>query len=76
MIAAPVSDFARAGFVDDAEDLAGCDREEDVVERQQLPAAGRELDAEMVDLEERRRHRSSRAAECSRRPALRSRLGP
>ena len=45
--------LAGTRLADDAEHLAGRDRERDVVERQQRAAARRELDAQVADFEQR-----------------------
>jgi hypothetical protein len=53
MIAAPVSDLPAPGFPDDAQHLAGRDRERHVVDRDQRAASRRKLDAEIADLQQR-----------------------
>ena len=51
--------LARARLADDAQDLARRDRERDVVEREQGPAARGELDPEMADVKQRVGHAAS-----------------
>ena len=70
--------LAGARFADDAQDLAGRDRERDVVERDQRAAARGELDPEMANVEQRVGHAALEPVRraCSRSPAPDSRCGP